>query len=64
MEKKNLTPMGKFVIVKKHNVSLFNHLFIPLHNPPYIILISLKSFILIYNSDWHGKNKFTTKVKE
>jgi len=45
-------------------VSLFNHLFISLPNPPHTILNSIKSSILTFIWDGHSKIKFTTIVKE
>ena len=59
-----LTPIGKIVIVKTLIVSLFNHLFISLPNPPNTILNSIKSSILTFIWDGHSKIKFTTIVKE
>ena len=59
-----LTPIGKIVIVKTLIVSLFNHLFISLPNPPHTILNSIKSSILTFIWDGHCKIKFTTIVKE
>ena len=45
-------------------MSLFNHLFISLPNPPHTIFNAIKSSILTFIWVGHSKIKFTTIVKE
>jgi hypothetical protein len=59
-----LTPIGKIVVVKTLIVSLFNHLFISLPNPPSRILDIIKSSISSFIWDGHSRVKLSTLVRE